>query len=105
MHLGSRSLLIGAVAAVGILHTLVPDHWFPITVLARQRGWSKSEDCPRRISSWHRPRTIDSRHRKRGVDRGCNRRPPLRRLRRQGFQRRAHRLRIVDSCFRLVRAA
>jgi len=43
MDLGSQSLLIGAVPAVGILHTLVPDHWFPITVLARQRGWSKSE--------------------------------------------------------------
>lgn len=43
MDLGSQSLLIGVVAAVGILHTLVPDHWFPITVLARQRGWSKSE--------------------------------------------------------------
>ncbi len=40
---GSQSLLIGAVAAVGVLHTLVPDHWVPITVMARQRGWSKLE--------------------------------------------------------------
>lgn len=43
MKLGSQSLLVGAVAAVGVLHTLVPDHWVPITVMARQRGWSKSE--------------------------------------------------------------
>ncbi len=36
-------LLIGAVATVGVLHTVVPDHWVPITLLARQRGWSKAE--------------------------------------------------------------
>lgn len=36
----SAGLLILAVAAVGVLHTLVPDHWTPITVLARQQGWS-----------------------------------------------------------------
>jgi hypothetical protein len=40
MNSGSQSLLIGA---VGVLHTIVPDHWVPITVIARQRGWSKSE--------------------------------------------------------------
>jgi hypothetical protein len=38
-----ESLLIGAVAAVGVLHTAVPDHWVPITLIARQRGWSKAE--------------------------------------------------------------
>jgi hypothetical protein len=36
-------LLIGAVAGVGVLHTIVPDHWVPITLIARQRGWSKRE--------------------------------------------------------------
>jgi hypothetical protein len=36
-------LLIAAVVGVGILHTLVPDHWAPIALLARQRGWSKAE--------------------------------------------------------------
>jgi len=41
--LGSQLLLIGAVAAVGVLHTVVPDHWVPITVIAQRRGWSKSE--------------------------------------------------------------
>jgi len=34
-------VLIGTVAAVGVLHTLVPDHWAPIAVIARQRGWSR----------------------------------------------------------------
>ena len=34
-------LLIFAVFAVGVLHTLVPDHWAPITLIARQRGWSR----------------------------------------------------------------
>lgn len=43
MNLGSQLLLIGAVFAVGVLHTIVPDHWLPITLIARQRGWSKTE--------------------------------------------------------------
>jgi putative Mn2+ efflux pump MntP len=34
------SLLIATVAAVGVLHTVVPDHWAPIVVVARQRRWS-----------------------------------------------------------------
>jgi hypothetical protein len=34
-------LLIGTVATVGVLHTIVPDHWVPITLVARQRGWSR----------------------------------------------------------------
>lgn len=33
-------LLIVTVAVVGVLHTVVPDHWAPIVVLARQQGWS-----------------------------------------------------------------
>ncbi|MBV8591721.1 MAG: hypothetical protein JO212_16985, partial [Acetobacteraceae bacterium] len=36
-------LLVGAVAGVGLLHTIVPDHWVPITLIARQRGWSNTE--------------------------------------------------------------
>jgi ABC-type nickel/cobalt efflux system permease component RcnA len=36
-------LLVAAVAAVGVLHTIVPDHWVPITFIARQRGWSRAE--------------------------------------------------------------
>jgi ABC-type nickel/cobalt efflux system permease component RcnA len=36
-------LLVGAVAAVGVLHTMVPDHWVPITLIARQRGWTRAE--------------------------------------------------------------
>src|SRR5665213_1615542 len=36
-------LLIAGVAAVGVLHTLVPDHWVPITLIARQHGWSTLE--------------------------------------------------------------
>lgn len=40
---GAELLLVGGVAAVGVLHTLVPDHWMPIAILARQRGWSRAE--------------------------------------------------------------
>jgi hypothetical protein len=36
-------LLVVAVAAVGVLHTVVPDHWVPIVLFARQQGWSKAE--------------------------------------------------------------
>lgn len=34
-------LLVVAVIAVGVLHTLVPDHWVPIALLARTEGWSR----------------------------------------------------------------
>lgn len=37
------ALLIGAVVAVGILHTAVPDHWLPIALLARHLRWSPSQ--------------------------------------------------------------
>src|SRR5262249_59320822 len=43
LSFGPPLLLIGAVAAVGVLHTIVPDHWVPITLIARQRGWSRAE--------------------------------------------------------------
>ena len=39
----TAALLIVAVIVVGILHTLVPDHWAPITLMARQRGWSTAQ--------------------------------------------------------------
>src|ERR1700722_9378718 len=43
MNDASGLLLVLSVAVVGVLHTVVPDHWVPITLLARQRGWSKAE--------------------------------------------------------------
>jgi nickel/cobalt transporter (NicO) family protein len=43
MAVGPELLLVGAVAGVGVLHTIVPDHWVPIALIARQRGWSKGE--------------------------------------------------------------
>jgi len=36
-------LLVFAVVAVGVLHTLVPDHWMPITLLARARHWTRAQ--------------------------------------------------------------
>lgn len=41
MTAGPQALLIGSVVLVGVLHTLVPDHWVPITLLARQRNWTR----------------------------------------------------------------
>src|SRR5258708_25017171 len=43
MNYGPEMLLVAAVATVGVLHTIVPDHWVPITLIARQGAWSKSE--------------------------------------------------------------
>lgn len=43
MDFAPQLLLIAAVTGVGVLHTLVPDHWAPIALLARQRGWSRAE--------------------------------------------------------------
>jgi hypothetical protein len=36
-------LLIATAAAVGVLHTIVPDHWLPIALVARQEGWTRRE--------------------------------------------------------------
>ncbi len=36
-------LLVAAVAAVGVLHTTVPDHWLPIALMARQEGWARRD--------------------------------------------------------------
>ena len=43
MDLAPQLVLVAVVAAVGVLHTLVPDHWMPIALMARQRGWSRAE--------------------------------------------------------------
>jgi ABC-type nickel/cobalt efflux system permease component RcnA len=36
-------LLLGAVILVGILHTMVPDHWVPIALIARQKKWTRAQ--------------------------------------------------------------
>ncbi|HVA27113.1 MAG TPA: hypothetical protein VNF68_02970 [Candidatus Baltobacteraceae bacterium] len=41
--MNQQTLLLLAVVAVGVLHTIVPDHWAPITLLARQRGWNRAQ--------------------------------------------------------------
>ena len=43
MSFAPELLLVGATLVVGVLHTTVPDHWAPIALIARQRGWSKAE--------------------------------------------------------------
>jgi ABC-type nickel/cobalt efflux system permease component RcnA len=43
MELTPELILVGAVGAVGVLHTIVPDHWLPIALLARDRGWSRAQ--------------------------------------------------------------
>lgn len=43
LNTGSAALLVVVVLVVGILHTIVPDHWVPITLIARQRGWTRGQ--------------------------------------------------------------
>ncbi|MGH7013909.1 MAG: hypothetical protein ACREEL_07100 [Stellaceae bacterium] len=43
LYSASAILLMIAVVVVGVLHTAVPDHWVPISLLARQHGWSRAE--------------------------------------------------------------
>ncbi|GAC1406874.1 MAG: hypothetical protein NVSMB64_13070 [Candidatus Velthaea sp.] len=43
MNAAPELLLIAAVVAVGILHTMVPDHWMPIALIARQRNWTRAQ--------------------------------------------------------------
>jgi hypothetical protein len=40
MDFGPQTLLVSAAVAVGVFHTMVPDHWAPLALIARQRGWS-----------------------------------------------------------------
>ncbi|HEY5095053.1 MAG TPA: hypothetical protein VII69_08065 [Candidatus Eremiobacteraceae bacterium] len=42
MDFGPQALLVSAAVAVGVFHTMVPDHWAPLALIARQRGWSPS---------------------------------------------------------------
>ena len=39
MHTPSLLLLLGAAAAVAILHSILPDHWVPLAVVARTQRW------------------------------------------------------------------
>ncbi len=41
MSLRPELLLIAGVTAVGALHTLVPDHWVPIALIARSARWTR----------------------------------------------------------------
>ncbi|GAC1669528.1 MAG: hypothetical protein PVS3B3_39600 [Ktedonobacteraceae bacterium] len=40
MHTSSLLLLLGAAATVAILHSILPDHWIPLAVVARTQRWS-----------------------------------------------------------------
>ena len=40
MHTPSLLLLIGAAAMVAILHSVLPDHWVPLAVVARAQRWN-----------------------------------------------------------------
>ena len=51
MNSAPQLLLVAAVGAVGVLHTMVPDHWVPLALFARQRGWSKAETAWRAVQA------------------------------------------------------
>ena len=40
MHSTSLLLLLAAASAVAILHSILPDHWVPLAVVARTQRWS-----------------------------------------------------------------
>ena len=40
MRSGSLVLLVGAAALVAVVHSVLPDHWVPLAVVARTQGWS-----------------------------------------------------------------
>ena len=39
MHATSLLLLLGAAATVAILHSILPDHWVPLALVARTQQW------------------------------------------------------------------
>ncbi len=40
MASASVPLLLGAAAAVAVLHSILPDHWVPLAVVGRTQRWS-----------------------------------------------------------------
>jgi len=40
MHVPSLLLLLGAAGAIAIAHSILPDHWVPLAVVARTQRWS-----------------------------------------------------------------
>ena len=40
MHSGSLVLLVGAAGLVAVVHSVLPDHWVPLAVVARSQRWS-----------------------------------------------------------------
>lgn len=40
MHSGSLVLLVGAAGVVAVVHSILPDHWVPLAVVARSQRWS-----------------------------------------------------------------
>jgi hypothetical protein len=40
MHMSSVPLLLVAAAVVAVLHSILPDHWVPLAVVARTQRWS-----------------------------------------------------------------
>src|SRR5712692_4695519 len=50
MHLGPLLLLMAGAAAVGVVHSVLPDHWVPLAVVASTERWS-----PRRRDRSGRP--------------------------------------------------
>jgi ABC-type nickel/cobalt efflux system permease component RcnA len=40
MHATSIFLLLGAAAVVAMLHSILPDHWVPLAIIARTQRWS-----------------------------------------------------------------
>ena len=40
MHAGSLVLLVAAAAVVAFVHSILPDHWVPLAVVARGQRWS-----------------------------------------------------------------
>ena len=50
MNYGPELLLVAAVATVGVLHTIVPDHWVPTTLIARhasRQSWAIANNLER----------------------------------------------------------
>jgi nickel/cobalt exporter len=40
MHPSSLLLLLGAAVVVAVLHSILPDHWVPLAIVARTQRWS-----------------------------------------------------------------
>src|SRR5215472_14092135 len=105
MNYGPALLLVGAVATVGVLHTIVPDHWGADHADCTATGLVEIRNRQGRASGRDRARPLDTAHRDSRLARRSRLRRTLRPHRRYGLEPRTHCLWRLVCRLRMARSA